>query len=151
MKLWPAKWRAMTKAEWLSSDDPRSMLAAVTQLRTERKVRLLVTNGARAIGDRLPLPVFREAIEVAEQYVEGKASAEALSEVRSRVSFIAMPDRAKPEELEWWRNNVGTDDSPIYVVLAATTHPEMMTRIERTSDWAGGAFALRGSPAETLA
>jgi hypothetical protein len=133
----------MTEEEWWACDDPRAMLAAVAQLRTERKVRLLLTNGARAIWDRLPLPVFREAIEVAEQYVEGTAPTEALSEVKGRASMIGMPDRAKPEELEWWRGNLGTNDSPLFVVLAATTHPEMMPRIERTNAWADGARALR--------
>jgi hypothetical protein len=64
----------MTEAEWLSSDDPRAMLAALRGRAGERKLRLFSCACARLIWHLLIDDRSRSALEVAERLADGLAT-----------------------------------------------------------------------------
>jgi hypothetical protein len=133
----------MTEAEWLACGDPAEMLAATSSVRTERKLRLLLTHSARCVWRRLTLPVLREAVEIAERYAEGEVSAEVLAEAKRRATYIALRSAA-PEELQWFRDGVRENEGAFqFLVLAATSNPHGMSHIERTNSWRGAVRAAR--------
>ena len=73
----------MTEREWLASLDPMPMLAFLTTIGTpsERKLRLFAVACSRRIWDRID-DLSRAAVETAEQFADGKASADQLRAAR---------------------------------------------------------------------
>src|SRR4051794_2671829 len=67
---------AMTEAEWLAGTNPTPMLEFLEGKTSERKFRLFAVACCKRIRHRLSDPTFFRAIEVAEQYVDGRASGE---------------------------------------------------------------------------
>jgi hypothetical protein len=65
----------MTETEWLEDTDPQEMLEHLRPELTERKARLLAASWCRCIWPLLEDPRSRNAIEVAERYADGLASA----------------------------------------------------------------------------
>jgi hypothetical protein len=73
----------MTEAEWLASTDPEQMLEFLTPRADERKLRLFVCACCRRIWPLLTEEVSRRAVEVAEQYADGRAGVLELALVRT--------------------------------------------------------------------
>jgi hypothetical protein len=68
----------VTEAEWLAATDPGPMLEFLRGRTSERKLRLLACACCRRIWHLLTHAVCREAIETAERYSDGLATAEEL-------------------------------------------------------------------------
>ena len=70
----------MTEAEWVASTDPTSMLKFLRGQASDRKLRLYFCGGCRQIAHLFYGPQSLAAVEVAERFVDGKASGEELGE-----------------------------------------------------------------------
>lgn len=98
----------MTESEWLASDDPQAMLRwlryetgngmadgppmSFPRL-TDRKLRLFACACARQVWHLLTDPRSRKAVEVAERFADGEATAEELDAVRA-TAWDAVVDAA---------------------------------------------------------
>ena len=71
----------MTEAEWLACADPVPMLDLVSGTAAGRKLRLFAAACSRRAWDRLD-DLGRAAVEVAEQFADGRAGADALRAAR---------------------------------------------------------------------
>src|SRR5262245_24147657 len=60
----------MTSEEWLACTDPVSMLLAIRDIVSDRKMRLFAIACCRRIWDRITDPSCRAAVEFAEESVE---------------------------------------------------------------------------------
>jgi hypothetical protein len=76
----------MTEAEWLASARAGPMLRLVGKKAHTRKLRLFACACARRVWRRISQKVARRAVEVAEQFADGLATAEELSAARSALS-----------------------------------------------------------------
>jgi hypothetical protein len=132
----------MTEAEWQTCTEPSQMLVAVASTRTARKLRLLLTNGARRIWEKLTLPILREAVEVAERYTEGQITEEAVQQVKTRVYLLGVRSSASPEEYRWWRDAIQRNDESQFLALAALTIDRGMPQIEGQHAWHGAVRTL---------
>src|SRR5678815_6155194 len=109
--------RRMTEHEWLTSADPAVMLRHLTHERTPdydesqpravplisaRKLRLFACNCCRACWSLLTDPRSRRAVEVAERFADGEATAKELS--LSRVENRLPVSTGTPEMLVWFSN-----------------------------------------------
>jgi hypothetical protein len=121
----------VTEAQWLACGDPTQLLAAIAPVRTERKLRLLLTHGARGIWEQLAPPILRSAIEVAECHAEGAATDEALAEAHGR-AMIFPRGPTTSADMQWWRDGLPGGDGAARrcVVIAATYRPSGMGQIE---------------------
>ncbi len=71
----------MTEAEWLKSTEPQAMLKHLQgkkRVLTDRKLRLFAVACSRRVWEVMP-HIGREAVEVAEQYADGRAKKQALT------------------------------------------------------------------------
>jgi hypothetical protein len=101
----------MTEATWLACGDPRKMLSYLHDCASERKLRLFVCACCRRVWDWLP-DGGRWAVEVAEQYADGEATADELARANHwatnglpgegpspvphwRAAWVADPDAAE--------------------------------------------------------
>src|SRR5437762_10816907 len=72
----------MTEAEWLTCDDPSPMLELVSGAVSGRKLRLFGVACSRRAWGRLD-DLGRAAVELAEEYADGRAGSDALRAARS--------------------------------------------------------------------
>jgi hypothetical protein len=72
----------MTEAEWLASADPAAMLQALADGASDRKLRLYGCAWSRRLWASLAEDCFRAAVDVAERFAEGAASAHELAAAR---------------------------------------------------------------------
>ncbi len=72
----------MTEAEWRGSAEPRRMLNWLHNKASPRKLRLFATACCRQVWPLLCNKPCREAVEVAEQYADARASDETLARAR---------------------------------------------------------------------
>lgn len=90
----------MTEAEWLACDDPRPMLEFLDGKADERRLRLFAISCCRRIWGLLIDGRSRRAVEVAEQYAEGTATAGQLNAARIEAfdayfnAFVSRDDPA---------------------------------------------------------
>src|SRR5205809_159997 len=73
----------MTEAEWLACTDPQPMLTFLSNKISDRKLRLFVAGYSRCLWQLLA-PDSREAVEMAEQFADGRATIEELHQARDR-------------------------------------------------------------------
>jgi hypothetical protein len=71
----------VTEAEWLACADPVPMLAFLRRKASPRKLRLFAVACARRLGEHNH-PLARHAVDVAERFADGEASAEELRAAR---------------------------------------------------------------------
>ena len=64
----------MTESEWLTSDNSYLLFQFIRREADRRKLRLLACACCRRIWERLPDLRSRRAIEVSEQYADGRAT-----------------------------------------------------------------------------
>lgn len=88
----------MTQAEWLTCCFPPGMVEAVRNDTSIRKLRLFACACCRAVDDLRADPRYAAAIETAERFADGGATATELAEARtearraSREAFRAAPN-----------------------------------------------------------
>jgi hypothetical protein len=70
----------MTEADWLLCNDPRVMLEFLKGRISERKLRLFVLHCCRCLGHLFVDKPYRQAVDVAERFVEGLATAAELAD-----------------------------------------------------------------------
>ena len=88
----------MTEAEWLSCANWSQMfdrMAGFDRPPSERKQRLLLAGCVRQVWDQIPPGHMREAVETAEQYADGAATAEDLRTAHSRYFDVAARGELK--------------------------------------------------------
>lgn len=75
----------MTREQWEESTQPQTMLAALSQVgyADESKLREFACWCVRQVWDLLPDPRSRDAVEVAERFAGGEATAEELAAARN--------------------------------------------------------------------
>jgi hypothetical protein len=68
----------MDEEEWWACEDPHKMLALLRSKVSERKVRMFAVACVRPAWGMLPRDAYRNAVEVAERFADGRATAEDL-------------------------------------------------------------------------
>lgn len=92
----------MTQAEWLICLDPKVMLEFLRGKTSERKLRLFAVGCCRRIWPLLTDERSRKAVEIAEQFVDGKTDGEArLRAVRDAHVAAGELRRPIPQGVEW--------------------------------------------------
>jgi len=74
----------MTEDEWLNATDPEPMLEWLWNKPGNRKMRLFAAACCRQVWNRINHPTGRQAVELVEQFAEGKITAEELANARQR-------------------------------------------------------------------
>src|SRR5688500_3525826 len=72
----------MTEAEWLVATDPMPLLEFVEDKASDRQLRLFCCCCCRLLWDRFEHDSQRVAVEVAERFADGGATADAVREAR---------------------------------------------------------------------
>ncbi len=80
----------MTEAKWLTSADPEAMLRFARGTASGRKLRLFACACCRRIWHLLTDPRSRHAVEVAEQFADGKANRARLGAAGDFASHVMM-------------------------------------------------------------
>jgi hypothetical protein len=122
----------MTRRDWLASNDPIAMLGCLQDCGglSERKARLFACACCRRLWHRLEPAPDRHAVEVAERFADGLASAAELADARAAADRIANWGRLGPVgplfEAGWFVDPYGgaaacadDPDAPAALALAA--------------------------------
>jgi hypothetical protein len=81
----------MTEEEWMVCDEPGAMNRFLRQRGSDRKLRLFACGCCRLLGSLLDDPLSLQALDVAEQFADNRATATALAEA----SHLAYKARYK--------------------------------------------------------
>jgi hypothetical protein len=87
-------WIVTTEAEWMSCSYPSSILNFLRKKGSDRKLRLFACACYRRVWDLLTDQASRNAVEIAELFADGKASAHSLR--------VARQDRGGPLNARFW-------------------------------------------------
>ena len=79
----------MTEQEWVITTDIRGMLESLKGKISDRKLRLFACSCCRAVWSSLTPQRIRYAVEVAEQYADGRTSEQSLHRARSQACDAA--------------------------------------------------------------
>jgi hypothetical protein len=97
----------MTEAEWLACGDRIAVLAFLRDLVSERKLRLYLCAGCRAIWQLLVLKESRTAVEVAEQFADQEATVQQLWHAEYDSEADCFPDLpGRPHFCAAWLANL---------------------------------------------
>src|SRR5688500_1854186 len=86
---------SMSEDKWLRAAEPRLLLRVLKNRRTDRKRRLFACACCRRVWPLMMDPRSRAAVEVAEQYADGRASNEMLE-----IAFLAAREAAEMASAE---------------------------------------------------
>jgi hypothetical protein len=108
----------MTESEWLACDDPTPMLRFLEPTVSDRKLHLYAIASCRRIAPLLPIPASLQGVDVLEQFVEGKATAEEVGRINWDVEGAAFTfdyhDRTgATEQVESWAREVERMPGPV--------------------------------------
>ena len=103
----------MTEAEWLTATDRVAVLAFLRDRVSERKLRLYLCAGCRAVWWLLVLKESRHAVEVAERYADGEATADELGAAAYHAEADCLPAvPGGPPFVAAWLANFAANDLP---------------------------------------
>ncbi len=80
----------MTEAEWLARADPQKVLGALKEQISDRKRRLLAVAFCRQAWGLLTHRQLRRAVEVAERFADGEATAEELGRAHDEALQVSV-------------------------------------------------------------
>jgi len=89
----------MTEADWLACNEPGRMLKFLRRRTTDRKWRLYLCAGCRYIAHLFFHPNSVAALEVAERFADGAASANELGDAEY---YAETPTFGYDFEESWW-------------------------------------------------
>ncbi len=150
----------MTETEWISSDAPLAMLEFVRGTATTRKLRLFVIECCRRCWHLLADKPYRHAVEVAEQFAEGFATADDLAQAHAIAYRVAVNgdegEIAGPLWCAGWFtdpyygawDNSGSSNAPA-VLAAAASMANAQEAAELCVPWAA-AFGIENAVQATL-
>jgi hypothetical protein len=87
MGKWLLEVHLMTEADWLAGNDPESMLDAVRDQDSDRKLRLFAVACCRSFWEHLS-EEGRGIVELAERHADGQATGADLAQARQRATSI---------------------------------------------------------------
>jgi hypothetical protein len=138
--------RDMTEEEWLNCTDPTPMLLYLREVHTsERKLRLLACACCRRIWKLLPDPRSRQAVEVAERYADGQASAYDLGLARARALQAAGGKAQQPAWAAYWAANTKAGGPLDNAFSAAAAGLSRQAAQEARSDQAAAWHAMQAT------
>ncbi len=126
----------MTEAEWLACEDPRPMLEGLRGKASHRKLRLFACACCRRIWSLPRGEVSRTAVEVAEHFADGLATADELTQIRT-----AAGQEADDRGVSFHTTCMHWQHHPSY------SSEEELTSLERQRD-AAVAFAAAAWPVD---
>jgi hypothetical protein len=129
----------MTEQEWLKCSDPELMLALLQGKTNDRKLRLFAIACCHRIWDLLPDERSRNAVLIAEQYVDGLADRDTVGRVLRMAPSSEWPGSG-PEIYNWKLVTTGIaadmTDPRTYVWLTAEPNVEELTSSRVAAKWA---------------
>ena len=124
----------MTEEEWLTCEDPRWLLEHLRKQARSRKLRLFACACVRRVWRRIPNPVCRQALEVAEQYADREVKNATRQQAHRAARALCRP---------------GVSAS---VSLASfVTHGPRYTHVDASGAAQRAIFAITGKPAAKVA
>ena len=127
----------MTEAEWLACEEPRPMLEFLQGKASERKLRLFLIACARLEWDRMTDPALRRAVETAERYVEGHASAQELHETHTAL-YPTGEDRGLDPRARACGVSYDVYISLLGLAISCGFASRGLRQIERMNNWNNG-------------
>lgn len=105
----------MNPEEWLASANPQPMLDVVSSWVSDRKLRLFACACCRQVWDLLTDPRSRQAVEVAERYADGQATAGELVVAKNAARSAAWAARslANSANAAWDAANAAWDTADV--------------------------------------
>lgn len=93
----------MTETDWNTADDHAAMLAFLRGKTSDRKLRLFAVRCCQSACSLLQSRIYRDAIEVSEQFADGLASDDRLRKARSQVRESAERTFRRVRASPWSR------------------------------------------------
>src|SRR5262245_21929097 len=118
----------MTEEEWLACDDPLALLRLVGDRLTDRKYRLFICGCCRQLWPHLYAEESKQAIEFAERFADGLATAEELRGARQLAWQKFLSTTARHRLLS--TNTLTREDHALHAIALATE--EFTPRLFRT-------------------
>jgi hypothetical protein len=115
---------AMMEAEWLACTDPQEMLEFLGVKASDRKVRLFSVGCCRRVWHFIGEPDCRRAVELAEQFAEGNATAEDLVAACDEAYFAGVSVRgtAYAEEAAYAAYQAATAKPDLSAIMRASAN-----------------------------
>jgi hypothetical protein len=123
----------MTEDDWLTGFQPAALLLGKPVKVSERKLRLFAVACCRRIGARIPDPLSRTALSLAERYADGQATeaerAATARRLRETIRSEAMTSsRRCAREAVWYTTRAGSMLLAMGAARAAATAAEEAVR-----------------------
>src|SRR5260370_13288911 len=140
----------MTEGEWLECTDPAPMLESLRGKASDRKLRLFACACCRRVWDLLPEMIIRQLVDVAERYVDGKATVTELGRLRK----LATRAEARYFQPHWLAVRHASVESAHWIAYGASLRVPCKPVLGIGSEGAAQAILLRdifGNPFRPVA